>query len=246
METGTSGDAARVGSAVVQPPKIERLALKIVLGVLFTGLFVAAFFLAAGRADWYQAYAYIVLFTAGQSATALYLRRASPELLVRRGQRGAGTQGWDNICLALFGLGYLAILVVAALDAGRFGWSTMSWWLWPVGALLYLGATVLGAWAMASNPHFESTVRIQSDLGHRVVDSGPYRLVRHPGYLSAFVALPGMPLLLGSAWAALPAALALLLVWLRTALEDRTLRRELAGYTDYAARVRYRICPGVW
>jgi protein-S-isoprenylcysteine O-methyltransferase Ste14 len=123
----------------------------------------------------------------------------------------------------------------------------MSLWYWPVGAALYGFFALLITWAMAVNPHFEKTVRIQRELGHQVIDSGPYRIVRHPGYVgTVFGFLLSPPLLLGSWWAFVPALGAVALVIIRTVLEERTLRSELPGYEDYARRVRYRLIPGIW
>ena len=104
----------------------------------------------------------------------------------------------------------------------------------------------LSAAAMAVNPYFEGTARIQGDLGQRVVDAGPYRRVRHPGYAGLALWPLSAPMLLLSRWAFAPGALAAAWVVLRTALEDRMLRRGLTGYADYARRVRWRLLPGVW
>jgi protein-S-isoprenylcysteine O-methyltransferase Ste14 len=104
----------------------------------------------------------------------------------------------------------------------------------------------LGTWATLVNRFFSAVVRIQRDRGHTVVSSGPYRLIRHPGYAGAVVTSLATPLLLGSLWALIPAVLAVCTLIIRTALEDRTLQEELEGYHDYTARVRYRLLPGVW
>ena len=101
-------------------------------------------------------------------------------------------------------------------------------------------------WAESVNKFFEPTVRIQTDRGHKVIDTGPYALVRHPGYVAACLLFMGMPLALGSLWALIPAVLSCLLLVVRTILEDRTLREELSGYEEYTQRVRYRLIPGVW
>ena len=98
---------------------------------------------------------------------------------------------------------------------------------------------------MSVNKFAEITVRIQTERGHKVVDTGPYAIVRHPFYVASFW-LAGIPLSLGSYWALIPAAITVLVVVVRTALEDRTLQSELPGYKEYAARVRYRLIPGVW
>jgi protein-S-isoprenylcysteine O-methyltransferase Ste14 len=102
------------------------------------------------------------------------------------------------------------------------------------------------AWALIENRFFSSVVRIQADRGHVVCDSGPYRMVRHPGYAGSIPPLVGMVLALSSMWTLIPAAVALIIAVIRTALEDRTLQDELPGYRDYAGRVRYRLIPGIY
>ena len=101
-------------------------------------------------------------------------------------------------------------------------------------------------WAESVNKFFEPTVRIQTDRGHRVIDTGPYAIVRHPGYASAALLIFGMPLSLGSYWALIPAAISYGLLIIRTVWEDRTLQEELTGYKEYAQRVRYRLVRGIW
>ncbi len=102
------------------------------------------------------------------------------------------------------------------------------------------------AWAMAVNPFFSSVVRIQTDRGHHVVAAGPYRYVRHPGYAGMELVTLAGPILLGTLWGLVPAAVVGGAFALRAALEDRTLRDELPGYTAYAASVRSRLLPGIW
>ena len=101
-------------------------------------------------------------------------------------------------------------------------------------------------WAESANKFFEPTVRIQTDRGHTVIETGPYAIVRHPGYVAACLLCLGMPLSLGSLWALIPGVLACLLLVLRTVWEDQTLRDELTGYRKYAQRVQYRLVPVVW
>jgi protein-S-isoprenylcysteine O-methyltransferase Ste14 len=152
---------------------------------------------------------------------------------------------WDKLLSALFSVTGLAVLVVAALDA-RFVFSPLPPASFDAGFTLYAAGGALSSWAMASNRFFSSFVRIQTERGHTVATGGPYRFVRHPGYAGFAVATVATALLLGSGWALVPAALTALILVIRTVLEDRTLLAELSGYREYAARVRYRLLPGLW
>jgi len=215
---------------------------------LVAKLFVAAvLFASAGRLDWMMGWVYLGVFLAFDVATALVLLPKNPELLVERNRIQEGTKGWDQVLVRLAAV-YLPMSawIVSGLD-DRFGWSPQM----PPGlqvaalAVVALGYALV-VWAMAANPFFSATVRIQKDRGHTVATGGPYRYVRHPGYLGAILFTVLMPILLGSLWALIPAGLALPAYVVRTALEDRTLHAELDGYPEYVARVRYRLLPGVW
>ncbi|MBE9103316.1 methyltransferase family protein [Vacuolonema iberomarrocanum] len=211
-----------------------------------TVLVVIGVFGLVGRWDWGRGWALIGLLITSRIISVPYLWRKNPELMKRRGQFGEGTKPWDIVVLVPFGPTFLAIPIVAALDI-RYGWSAMSLWLWPVGAVLYAGFVGMITWSMAVNPFFEKTVRIQRDRNHQVIESGPYGIVRHPGYTATlFGLILAMPLLLGSWWAFIPAMLATLCLIVRTALEDRTLQQELSGYDTYTRKVRYRLIPGLW
>ncbi len=210
-------------------------------------VFGAILFLAAGRLDWFLGWAYLGMNALTQVLSAAVLIPRRPDMLAERTQRREGTKGWDRFFApAITIVGTLAVLVTAGLDA-RFGWSApLSSGLWGLGLALAFGSQMFVLWAMASNPFFATTVRIQNDRGHRVVSSGPYRLVRHPGYLGSPVYNLVVPLALGSLWTFLPALLTILLLVARTGLENRTLQAELPGYQEYAAVVRCQLIPGVW
>jgi protein-S-isoprenylcysteine O-methyltransferase Ste14 len=136
--------------------------------------------------------------------------------------------------------------VVAGLDAVRFGWSHVGWQAFFAGLPVYLTGWVLVPWTMIVNPHLEPTVRIQEERGHRVVKSGPYGVVRHPMYAGVILQTLAAPLLVGSLWSYLPVGASICLFVVRTALEDRMLRKELPGYAEYATNTRYRLVPGIW
>jgi protein-S-isoprenylcysteine O-methyltransferase Ste14 len=140
----------------------------------------------------------------------------------------------------------IAEIPIATLDAGRMGWSAVPQWVVIVGYVLLIGGIAVTTWAQAVNPFFEPGVRIQKERAQQVITSGPYRVVRHPGYAAAIVMFVGIPLALASWWGLLPAALAIALLVVRTGLEDRLLQAELSGYSDYARRTRHRLVPGIW
>ncbi|MGB5540172.1 MAG: isoprenylcysteine carboxylmethyltransferase family protein [Gammaproteobacteria bacterium] len=210
------------------------------------GFFAAILFWPAGRIDWLEGWLYFGIVTTSLSASFFYLLCVNPEVIEHRLRLGKGTKFWDKLWLVFFMLVFLAIYIVAGFDAVRFEWSSMSPWLWPVGLVLWLPGYALFTWAMGVNPFFEKTVRIQIERGHRVIDTGPYSFVRHPGYLGFFGWSLSTPLFLGSWWAFIPALLSIIAILIRTVLEDRTLCEELTGYREYAGRVRYRLIPGVW
>ena len=220
-----------------------RLLALVDLAVL--GAWLAGPFLAAGSWAWRGAWAYLALTLAGAAAQSAYARRKNPALAQRRRRIGEGTPRWD-LAWNLFFWPLMASAPVAAGLGVRHGAAAAPWWTWPLGAALFAAAMAASAWAMASNPHFEGTVRIQREVGHRVIEGGPYRRVRHPGYLGLILWAASAPLLLRSAWALPSAAATCAFVVLRTALEDAFLRRELPGYADYASRTRFRLLPGLW
>ena len=234
------------GENKIKSKPTERIWVKVLIGLVSTAIFFTFFFIVAGRFDWVRGWSYVGLIVVGQGLSALYIWRKNPELLKRRSRMGDGTKGWDKVLLSFFGIAYFCSLMVGALDT-KFGWSVMSGWFWLAGAIPYLFFVIVLTWAMAVNTYFEKTVRIQTDRGHKVVDTGPYRIVRHPGYAGTiFGFLLPVPFLLGSWWAFVPACFGILFLVIRTVLEDKMLGRELEGYKEYARKVRYRLVPGLW
>lgn len=207
----------------------------------------AILFFAAGRANWPMAWLYIALFSASSFISSLILIIELPELAAERTGVKGDVRSWDKlIAPAVIVYVPMTMWLVAGVDA-RHGWTG------PLPAELQLGmlalavpAILLANWAMKSNEFFSLFFRIQRERGHHVVSGGPYRYVRHPGYAGGLAFNLSTPLLLGSLWAFIPAAVIASLFVLRTALEDRALRAELEGYTDYTRRVRYRLLPGIW
>jgi protein-S-isoprenylcysteine O-methyltransferase Ste14 len=188
---------------------------------------------------------FVSLYVGTVVVAGLCVLIVNPDVVVARLRFHKASKRWDAIllCFLLPALG--AVFLVAAWD-GRFRKSPWPWWVFAIGYVVFLVGIGVVIWAECVNKFFEPTVRIQVDRGHKVIDTGPYAIVRHPGYLGAMPLFVGTALCLGSLWALIPAGLASALLLLRTRWEDQTLQAELAGYKDYAHRVRYRLIPGVW
>jgi protein-S-isoprenylcysteine O-methyltransferase Ste14 len=213
---------------------------------VFTLILGAVLFLLAGRLDWWYGWLYLGLVFGFQLINALVFIPTRPELLAERSKAQPGAKGWDFVLASIMAYTSLIIGIVAALDA-RWHWSPDIPWVVSILATVVAAAGGLFTqWAMVANPFFSGLVRIQSERGHVVVSTGPYRWLRHPGYLGALIFAMASPLILGSLWAFVPAVISFVNTLVRTALEDRTLRAELPGYDDYARQVRYRLVPGVW
>lgn len=227
---------------------VKRRWVRVALMALIVVLSPLLPILVSGAWGWWQAWVVAGVFVGGFAVSRALAARRNPGILRERADhlRSPGTAAWDRVLSPLVAFGTLVILLVAGLDA-RFGWSAG----FPVpvevvGLGLIVAGYVLGSWALVENAWFSGTVRVQAERGQVVVSSGPYRRVRHPGYLGALATATGLPLLLDSAWSFVPAVAYCGLVVVRTALEDRFLRDNLAGYAAYSGRVRHRLLPGIW
>lgn len=234
-------------SHATEKPKVFTGVLKR-MGQVFGNLLVVAviLFTASGRLDWVWAWVYVGVGAGILVISAVVILPTTPELAAERSRVAANTQSWDRVAVALIVISGAGIFLVAGLDE-RCGWSPGLAVMIHVAALAVMILTqTIFIWAMASNRFFAKTVRIQEERAHAVASGGPYRFVRHPGYAANIVTMLAVSLLLGSLWALIPAGLSAIAFIVRTALEDKTLQRELDGYADYARQVRYRLVPGIW
>jgi len=223
---------------------------KTVLGFIFLiaymAIAAASYFFSAGQIDLPLAWLYFILNLVIGLSFSLVLARTAPDLIAERLKPGPGEQ--DHVTKIAGLLLLLLQLILAGLDVGRYHWTA------PTSAAVQIAALVLAmvgyslaAWATYTNRFFSSAVRLQTDRQQVVVDQGPYAYVRHPGYTGIIVYLMFSGLALGSWIGALVAGLPMLLLILRrTVLEDSMLQKGLLGYEAYAARVKYRLLPGVW
>lgn len=213
------------------------------VGVLLYATFI---FIGAWKLVYWQGLLYVIVALVGATLSHVLVPRGSDIAVERAANAGAG-QTWDKRILGAIFLVSIVTFVVAGLDSGRFGWSGHV----PIGvtvagvALMLLGQ-ILFAVAKRQNKFFSSTVRIQTERGHHVCDTGLYRYVRHPGYLGMVMLQVAFPLVLNSYWAFIPTLFGLVLLVLRTVIEDRVLAEQLPGYGEYAVRTRWRLVPGVF
>ena len=180
-----------------QPEPIDRRRL-IISTTSSLLVLVLCLFLPAGTWAWSRGWLFLGVLLASSILMTLYLRRVNPDVIAGRVNRHQGTKRWDRILLAIALPTLMAIPILAALDDGRFHWSHLPWWGCVLGYALLITGMVGLTWAQSVNKFFEPTVRIQTDRGHKVIDTGPYAIIRHPGYVSAYLLFVGIPLALGS------------------------------------------------
>lgn len=242
---GNSMSSETVGQQSVQTAS-PRQWIRLMVAYLLIPL---ALLVCGGDWGWWQAWLYSLLIVAAGPGGRIWAERRHPGLMAERqsSENFKSAKPWDKVLAPLMALSIgFPMVIVAGLDH-RNGWSPVfPQWLVVLGFILIAIGYAFAAWALAENRFFYSVVRIQLDRGHVVCDSGPYRMVRHPGYAGNMLALPGRVLALSSVWTLIPAAVALIITVIRTVLEDQTLQKELPGYREYARRVRYRLIPVIF
>lgn len=204
--------------------------------------------LISGDWAWWEAWTYAVTAILGFVLSRALAAKRHPDILAERARsmQMKDAKSWDKVLSPLMAFGSVFILIVAGFDR-------LYSWTGPLSIPLEISAfSVLllgfafGAWALMENRFFSGVVRIQTDRGHHVVTTGPYRFIRHPGYVGALWTYLAMPLVFSALWAFIPAVLTLVVIVIRTEMEDATLQKELPGYKEYAQKTKYRLFPGIW
>ena len=239
MAANTVSEAAAI---TVSPRQWIRLAIAYLLIPLML-------MICGGDLRWWQAWLYSLLILVAGIGGRIWAEQRNPGITAERQNKESfhDAKVWDKVLAPLMAVSVVfPMVIVAGLDH-RYNWSPG----FPpctsaLGFIFIVFGYAFAAWALAENRFFSSMVRIQTERGHEVCDSGPYKFVRHPGYAGNIFALFGIVLALGSAWTLIPALVAIIISVIRTALEDQTLQEELPGYRDYARRVRYRLIPGIY
>jgi protein-S-isoprenylcysteine O-methyltransferase Ste14 len=233
-----------------EPEPSEGLGMKAILRfVMYLLLMAMVLFIAAGTVHWTMAWVYILLSYSSIAISRIVVFYRNPETLRERGRSldAENVRNWDKAVLLFAALlGPLFMLIVAGFDF-RFFWSPHIPGLIQLLALIFvIVGYAIGGWAMIANKFFSAVVRIQKELNQTVIRNGPYRVVRHPGYLGGILSILSTPVMLGTLWALLPAAFVAGLTIVRTSLEDKALKEELDGYKEYSQEVKYRLLPGIW
>jgi protein-S-isoprenylcysteine O-methyltransferase Ste14 len=212
--------------------------------IVYTVIFGLALFAPSGDLGWVWGWVYLAIYIINQAILTVIL---PPDLLSERSTAQEGSKAWDLVLASVAALLMpIATYIVAGFDHSN-GWSsTLSPAVQIVALGVMVGGIALSDWAMVANRFFSGLVRIQTDRGQTVQMGGPYRFVRHPGYVGGILHHIAAPLMLGSWWALIPGVTGALLFVIRTALEDKTLQQELPGYVEYTAKTRYRLLPGIW
>lgn len=237
---------AKTVSKEAAQPVSPRQWIRLVVAYLLIPLIL---FICGGDLRWVQAWLYSLLILAAGIGGRVWAERRHPGITSERQdkEKFQNAKSWDKVLAPLMAVSIVfPMVIVAGLDH-RYNWSPeFPVWISVIGFIFISFGYAFAAWALTENRFFYSVVCIQTDRGHVVCDSGPYRFVRHPGYAGNILPLFGIVLALGSLWTLIPAAVALIITVIRTVLEDQTLQEELPGYRDYAQRVRYRLIPGIY
>ena len=223
--------------------KTVQLLIKSLTGTLF---FLLILFISAGRINYWQGWLYATICVISVFLNFFALKNKN-ELAAERSEVKSGTKSWDKKIIGLSAITLIITYIVAGLDSGRFHWSPeFHRGIIALGVIFILLGELIFLMAQKENKFFSSLMRIQSDRGHTVCDTGIYKIIRHPAYFGNIITAVGIPLTLGSLWCFIPSAVAIFLIVLRTSLEDSTLIDELDGYRDYTYKTRYRLLPYIW
>lgn len=235
----------------ITPQPSKSILIRSILSLIgILAILAGLLFLPAERCDWLEGWLYILTYGILLVVFLIWGLFKDPAQFLERSKSRkpseTSVKNWDRVIMAIYTVLLPLLFILSSLDVCRFQWSTVSL---PVKITAWTGLLFSGVWIMwvlFTNTYLSAMARIQSDRSQIVVDRGPYRFIRHPMYLGILILFLCTPPALGSRWALIPAFAIDVLFVIRTALEDRMLKQELAGYHEYSRRVRYRLIPGIW
>ncbi len=216
-----------------------RVGFQVVIGLIL-------FLVASGTLTYLRGWIYFVFYLTSTTLGVIYLSKHNPEVFNERAKKRDNTEQWDKVLLTVYVVfAIFVIYIIAGLDI-RFGWSHIPIiHMYPAIGIVVI-SSVLMVWAMKENANFEATSRVQSDRIQVICDSGPYGIVRHPGYLSIVLWATAIPFVFGSMVMIIPSSIILVVIVVRTYLEDKMLKEKLEGYLNYSNKVKYRLIPFIW
>jgi len=232
--------------ADMNEPTRKEIFSRSVTGILGLAVFTMLWFGVAGRVTWWQGWAFLLTFIIYVSILVWRLSKVNPELVRERNLPADKAEAWDRVVMGIYIVILVVLLIVSALDGGRYVWSAIPLGVQMIGWILLIVAGIIVWHVMMTNAYLSSWARIQDDRGQVVIQEGMYRCIRHPMYLGIILSFLGIPLMLNSWWAMIPSVVIVGLFVYRTYREDRMLIDSLAGYTEYTEKVRYRLLPGIW
>ena len=215
------------------------------IGQVVATLFLQGFllFVFAGTLSWNWAWIFLILEIVVLIINYWVLPR---EVMEERGREKKNVKRWDRILLSIGTVPALGVYALSGLDY-RLSWSpSFSFYYHIIGLVILFSGSMLFTWSMVSNKFFSTVVRLQEERGHSTATTGPYKYVRHPGYVGYLLMVIAAPIALGSIYALLMSFLVLIIFIVRTDLEDKTLLSELDGYKEYVQKVKYRLIPFLW
>src|SRR5690242_14124459 len=208
------------------PRSALELAKSLLSLVIWLGFMLVSMFWPAGTWDWPRGWAFFAVYWIATIIACVWLWIVNPELFRARRKMQKGTKAWDQVLTLVIILVFCSIMPVSAFDDARYHWAPQPDWVVILGNVVFFIGFMGFAWASSVNRHFEATVRIQTDRGHKVISTGPYAIVRHPGYTFAILMVIGMPLAMGSLYGLIPCGVLFIGVLIRTLGEDATLKAE--------------------
>jgi protein-S-isoprenylcysteine O-methyltransferase Ste14 len=230
-----------------QKNQVRQGALKYIFILLlqrFIG--VVLFFIAAGTINDIRGTTNLALYLVVSIIACVMMFSGHKETLNERSKKQENTESWDKILLPIYVLlAYFGIYFTAGMGV-RFGWNSLPMGLFYAGIALYLISSVFTVWPVLENKHFEATSRIQDNRAQTVITTGPYRIVRHPGYAGIILWAVASAFMFGTIAVVIISVVIIVTIWIRTYLEDKMLREELDGYLEYSKTVRYRLLPFIW
>lgn len=209
-------------------------------------VFIAlALFLPAGTIYWIQGWIYITIMIIFSATFITYLTKKDPELLKARAKTKT-TESWDKKLGIISTPFFILLYILPGFDAVRFQWSNLPFYISLIGFIVMFLAVFLFFLVSRENTYLSRVVEIQEERGHRVITTGPYRIVRHPMYLSVIILYTSHCFALGSLFSLIPCIFVVIVIILRTIRENKMLNEQLEGYKEYAQKTRYKLIPGIW